>query len=198
MVSLISDFLNVSRIQTGKFLIEKTSVDLAELVQQEVNSLLPNATARSMKLVYDKPANFPMIELDEGKFRQVIMNFMDNAIYYSHENSSINIGLAVEGKEVAFTVKDTGIGVPNSEKDKLFAKFYRAANAKVQRPDGTGVGIYLAKKVVDSHGGSIIFDSIEGKGSTFGFRLPITKPALAPASDSDNLDNQNDNKDNHA
>jgi len=101
------------------------------------------------------------------------MNFADNAIYYSHDNSSIIISLGIEGSEIVFTVKDTGIGVPKSEKDKLFAKFYRAANAKIQRPDGTGVGIYLAKKVIDAHGGQIIFESVEGKGSTFGFRLPI-------------------------
>lgn len=173
MVHLINDFLNVSRIQSGKFIIDKTTVDMSKLVEEEVNGLRPNATARNMKLVYKKPKNFPLVEVDEGKFRQVVMNFSDNAIYYSHENSSIIVSLAVENNEIVFTVKDTGIGVPKSEKDKLFAKFYRAANAKVQRPDGTGVGIYLAKKVVDAHGGQIIFESVEGKGSTFGFRLPI-------------------------
>jgi signal transduction histidine kinase/MFS family permease len=174
MVHLINDFLNVSRIQTGKFIIDKSPVDLSELVEQEINSLVPNAKVRNMKLVYKKPKKFPIIDVDEGKMRQVVMNFADNAIYYSHDNSSIIISLGIEGSEIVFTVKDTGIGVPKSEKDKLFAKFYRAANAKIQRPDGTGVGIYLAKKVIDAHGGQIIFESIEGKGSTFGFRLPIT------------------------
>ncbi|HUC96114.1 MAG TPA: ATP-binding protein [Candidatus Saccharimonadales bacterium] len=175
MVHLINDFLNVSRIQSGKFVIDKTPVDLSVLVDEEMNGLRPNATARGMKLVYKKPRAFPIVEVDEGKMRQVVMNFADNAIYYSHENSSIIVSLGVEGSEIVFTVKDTGIGVPKSEKDKLFAKFYRAANAKIQRPDGTGVGIYLAKKVIDAHGGTIIFDSVEGKGSTFGFRLPIRK-----------------------
>ena len=173
MVHLINDFLNVSRIQTGKFIIDKSPVDLSELVEQEINSLVPNAKVRNMKLVYKKPKKFPIIDIDEGKMRQVVMNFADNAIYYSHDNSSIIISLGIEGSEIVFTVKDTGIGVPKSEKDKLFAKFYRAANAKIQRPDGTGVGIYLAKKVIDAHGGQIIFESVEGKGSTFGFRLPI-------------------------
>ena len=173
MVHLINDFLNVSRIQSGKFIIDKIPVDLSRLVEEEVNGLRPNATARGMKLIYKKPAKFPLVEVDEGKMRQVVMNFADNAIYYSHENSSIIISLGIEGREVVFTVKDTGIGVPKSEKDRLFAKFYRAANAKIQRPDGTGVGIYLAKRVIDAHGGQIIFESVEGKGSTFGFRLPL-------------------------
>jgi len=173
MVHLINDFLNVSRLQSGKFVIDKTDVDLSVLVEEEMNGLRPNATARGMKLVYKKPTKFPIVQIDEGKFRQVVMNFADNAIYYSHENSSIIVSLGVEGNEIVFTVKDTGIGVPKAEQDKLFAKFYRAANAKVQRPDGTGVGIFLAKKVVDAHGGAIVFESTEGKGSTFGFRLPI-------------------------
>jgi len=176
MVHLINDFLNVSRIQSGKFVIDKTPVDLSVLVDEEMNGLRPNATARKMKLVYKKPSKFPLVEIDEGKFRQVVMNFADNAIYYSHENTSIIVNLGVEGNEIVFTVKDTGIGVPKAEKDKLFAKFYRAANAKVRRPDGTGVGIYLAKKVIDAHEGTIIFDSVENKGSTFGFRLPIPQP----------------------
>jgi signal transduction histidine kinase len=174
MVHLINDFLNVSRLQTGKFVIERTSVDLSELVQQEIDSLVPNAKARNMKLKYKKPKKFPMMDLDEGKIRQVVMNFADNAIYYSHEHSDIKVSLFVENKDtVVFTVKDSGIGVPEKEREQLFNKFYRASNARVKRPDGTGVGIYLAKKVVGALDGQIIFESVEGEGSTFGFRLPL-------------------------
>lgn len=173
MVHLINDFLNVSRIQAGKFIIDRAPVDLSELVEQEISSLRPNAEARGMKFEYKKPKKFPIIDLDEGKIRQVIMNFADNAIYYSHDKSTITISLSVEGRNAVFTVKDSGIGVPAKEKEHLFSKFYRASNAKIQRPDGTGVGIFLSKRVVNEHGGEIIFESTEGKGSTFGFRLPI-------------------------
>jgi len=173
MVSLINDFLNVSRLQTGKFMVEKHQVDLAKVVEQEVDGLLPNARARKLKLKYKKPKTFPIMELDEGKIRQVIMNFTDNAIYYSHENTTINVSLEIKKDRVVFMVKDTGIGVPKAEQDRLFDKFFRATNARTARPDGTGVGLFLAKKVIDAHGGELIFKSIEGKGSTFGFSLPI-------------------------
>lgn len=103
------------------------------------------------------------------------MNFADNAIYYSRDNSAVNIKLSVEANNAVFTVKDTGIGVPKSERDNLFGKFYRATNARKKRPDGTGVGLYLAKKVVDAHEGELIFESVEDKGSIFGFKLPIAK-----------------------
>jgi len=173
MVHLINDFLNVSRIQTGKFIIDKSSVDLSKLVSEEVESLRPNATARNLRFVYKPPRKFPVMDIDEGKIRQVVMNFADNAIYYSHEGGVITISLSVDKNDILFTVKDTGIGVPKHEREQLFSKFYRASNARVQRPDGTGVGIYLAKKVIDAHGGKVVFESVEGKGSTFGFRLPL-------------------------
>lgn len=181
MVHLINDFLNVSRIQTGKFVIDKTVVDLSKIVFEELNSLKSSADRRGMKFKYNEPKNFPMLEIDEGKIRQVIMNYCDNAIYYSKEGTDIKVDLSVDDKDVLFTVKDTGIGVPEEERAHLFTKFFRAANARKQRPDGTGVGIFLAKKVVVAHGGDIVFESVLNKGSTFGFTLPLSK--LRPSSD---------------
>ena len=93
----------------------------------------------------------------------------------------------MEDGDVVVTVHDTGIGVPKAEQAHLFTKFFRASNARKQRPDGTGVGLYLAKKVVDAHGGSMIFESHSSEGSTFGFRLPIKRLSAAPASDTDEL-----------
>lgn len=173
MVSLINDFLNVSRIQTGKFILEKNQLNLANLVEQEINNLQPNATAHNLVFNFIKPDNFPITIADEGKIRQVVMNFLDNAIYYSPDNTIVNVDVRSDNDEVIFTVKDNGIGVPVHEKSQLFTKFYRASNARRKRPDGTGVGLYLAKKIITDHEGDMIFESIEGKGSTFGFRLPI-------------------------
>lgn len=173
MVRLIGDFLNVSRLRTGKFMIERKPVDMAELVAGEVEQLEPTATTRDLKLVYDKPKDFPKVELDKGKIQQVVMNFIDNAIFYSKPGGEIRLELMSKKNEIIFRVKDTGIGVPSDEKRRLFTKFYRASNARKQRPDGTGIGLFMAQKVVIAHGGTIIFESTEGKGSTFGFRLPI-------------------------
>lgn len=175
MVRLIGDFLNVSRLQTGKFIIDKQPVDLAKLVGREIESLGPNAAARSLKFTYKQPKNVPKLSLDESKIQQVIMNFADNAIYYSKEKSTIKVSLTVVKDRVEFTIKDTGIGVPLAEQNNLFSKFFRATNARKQRPDGTGVGLFLAKKVIDAHDGRVIFESKENKGSTFGFSLPLSK-----------------------
>lgn len=185
MVHLINDFLNVSRLQTGKFMLDRRQVDLADVVQQEVDSLQTTAKARNIKLQYRMPSVFPVLYLDEGKLRQVIMNFIDNAFYYSREFSTVVVKTARDDGDVVVTVVDSGMGVPEAEQKRLFTKFFRATNARKQRPDGTGVGLFLAKKVIIAHGGTMIFESVEGKGSTFGFRLPIKKLSLAPADDAD-------------
>ncbi len=175
MVRLIADFLNVSRLQTGKFIVDKAPIDMKDVVRGEVNDLGLIAESHGMKLRLNVGKHPMPIFADEGKIRQVVMNFIDNAIYYSHPKSTIVINLERVKDDVAMTVVDTGIGVPEEEQAKLFTKFFRAGNARKARPDGTGVGLYLARRVITAHGGTILFSSKEGKGSTFGFRLPIDK-----------------------
>lgn len=173
MVTLINDFLNVSRLQTGKFMIDKRQVDMAEMVKEQATMLEVMARQHDLKMDLQISPDLPLIMADGDKIRQVVLNMIDNAIYYSKPATTIDIMLAKDGKDIVFSVKDTGIGVPESEKAGLFGKFFRASNARKKRPDGTGVGLFLARKVVLSHGGDIIFWSKEGKGSIFGFRLPI-------------------------
>lgn len=173
MVRLINDFLNVSRVQTGKFQIDRRLLDLAKIVKQEVKSLETTAESRDLTLKLEVPAHPVIVNIDEGKIRQVIMNFIDNALYYSKPNSEIRVALRTFPHEVRLEVMDHGIGVPARQQAHLFTKFFRADNARTQRPDGTGVGLYLSKMVIDGHKGRIIFASKEGQGSTFGFRLPL-------------------------
>lgn len=172
MVFLIGDLLNVSRLQTGKFQIENQSTDLSAVIDHEVSHLQESAANHQLKLTYDKPKDFPKLMLDETKIRQVIMNFVDNAIYYTPAGGSIDVKLEEGAHDISFTVTDTGLGVPKSEQHHLFNKFYRAGNARKARPDGTGLGLYMAKKIIIAQGGALIFKSEEGKGSTFGFRIP--------------------------
>lgn len=175
MVGLINDFLNVSRLQTGRFIIEKKAFDLGVVVKQEVFDLNLIAKTHDIKLRLNATHEALPVMADESKMRQVIMNYIDNAIYYSLPNSTVVINLEKVGNAAALTVVDTGIGVPKEEQTRLFNKFFRAKNARKARPDGTGVGLYLARRVIGEHNGSIIFSSEEGKGSTFGFRLPLSK-----------------------
>jgi signal transduction histidine kinase len=178
MVYLIADLLNLSRLKTGKFIVDAAPTNLAELVHQEVAQLIETAKSRGIKLHYEEPKDFPTLMLDETKTRQVVMNFVDNAIYYTPSGGDISIALKETPKSVELRVVDTGIGVPKVLQPHLFTKFYRAPNAKKARPDGTGLGLFMARKAIVAQGGAIIFNSEEGKGSTFGFSFPKAKLAV--------------------
>ena len=173
MVFLISDFLNVSRIRTGKFLIEASSMNMPEVIEQEIAQLRDMAAYREQNIIYNAPKDFPIVQLDENKIRQVMMNMIDNAIYYTPKGGAIEIVLEKSENEIIFKVIDSGIGVPAKEQHRLFTKFFRAKNARHARPDGTGLGLFMAQKIITAQGGSIIFKSEEGRGSTFGFRFPV-------------------------
>jgi signal transduction histidine kinase len=134
--------------------------------------LVETAQGRLLQLTYHKPEHFPTLNLDETKIRQVVMNFADNAIYYTPAGGHIDIWLTETPKAVELRIVDDGIGVPREEQHHLFTKFYRAKNAQRARPDGTGLGLFMAQKVVVAQGGAIIFSSKEGHGSTFGFTFP--------------------------
>jgi signal transduction histidine kinase len=176
MVRLIADFLNVSRLQTGKFVIDKSETDIRKIVEQEAKNIQVMDVGRSLKINVSVPKSSVVVQADASKLREVIMNFIDNAIYYSRPDTAITVKLVKEGGELVFTVTDSGIGVPESEQARLFNKFYRASNARKQRPDGTGIGLYPARRIIAAHSGSVIFRSVEGRGSTFGFRMPLDHP----------------------
>jgi signal transduction histidine kinase len=171
MVNLIADLLNLSRLNTGKFVIDATPTDLRMIVDQEVSQLRETAKAKNIELTYEMPPTFTMINLDENKIHQVVMNFIDNALYYTPPGGKVTVALTETPTAIEYRVTDTGIGVPRDLQHHLFSKFYRADNARRMRPDGTGLGLYMAKKIVVAQGGSIIFKSTENVGSTFGFRF---------------------------
>ncbi len=178
MVYLIADLLNVSRLKTGKFIIESKPTNLADIVEGEISQLIETAKGRNLVLSYDKPKDFPSLMLDETKVRQVVMNFTDNAIYYTPAGGHIKVIVEDKPESIECRIEDDGLGVPKEEQHHLFTKFYRAGNARKARPDGTGLGLFMAKKVIAAQGGAIIFKSQEGKGSVFGFSF--SKDKLSP------------------
>jgi K+-sensing histidine kinase KdpD len=172
MVGLINDLLNVSRMETGRFFLEPREVDMERVVNEEVGQLNKQVKEKGLVMEIKIKGKMPKIWCDETKVRQVVMNFADNAVYYTTAGK-VTVTLEKDDKNIIYKVKDTGIGVPKAQQKNMFEKFFRADNARHVRPDGTGLGIYLAKKVIDDHGGKLLFESKEGKGSTFGFTLPI-------------------------
>lgn len=184
MVFLVRDFLNVSRIQAGNFVLDRIKTNLVEVLNEDIEQLQTIANDHKVKLIKKLPANLteiPELNIDRERIGEIMANLIDNAIFYSHGGKSVEISLARVNDVVEFRVVDHGIGVPVKDQENLFTKFFRASNAQTVRPDGTGIGLFLVQKVIKEHGGKIIFHSVQGKGSTFGFSLPIKTNSVVDA-----------------
>lgn len=182
MSNLISDLLNLSRINTGKFVIENSPVYLPAVIETELQQLREMAQGKNIELKLTVPPTFPTLMLDDGKMHQVIMNLVDNALYYTPPDGKVEVQLVETPHTVEFRVIDTGIGVPREAQKHLFGKMFRAENARRARPDGTGLGLFMVKKVIVEQQGAVTFETEENKGSTFGFRLN-KKDHLVPDAD---------------
>ncbi len=181
MKGLVFDLLNISRMTAGKFFLELSDVDLTDVVAEEIDELKRQAHDRNVTLNYTGPSRpLPTLKIDLPKTRQAILNLINNAIFYS-PNGKVNVYLDSDEENVIFRVVDNGIGVPEEEKPHLFTKFFRADNARRESPNGTGIGLYLVKKIILDQHGKLIFSSETGKGSTFGFTLPIISNKIPSA-----------------
>jgi len=177
MKSLLVDLLDISRMTAGKFVLQIAPGDLDKIVEREFSQLKDLASEKSVHYTYHKPKNvIPELNIDSQKTGQAVMNLIHNALHYA-AGKNVDVYLESDSNYAIFRVVDNGIGVPEAEKTKLFTKFYRAENARKERPNGTGIGLYLVKRVVEDQGGIIIFISTQDKGSTFGFKLPLSSAA---------------------
>lgn len=173
MVSSIEDYLNVSRIEQGRMKYELGEVNLADLVGRVVTELTPLASKKGLTLNYAKPAAPVLVSVDLGKIKQVFTNLLDNSIKYT-EKGGVSVSLEAVPPVVRFTVSDTGIGISEEEIGNLFAKFTRARDANKVNTTGTGLGLYVAKKLVEGHEGKVWAESDgAGKGSRFIVELPL-------------------------
>ena len=173
LIRIVSDFLDISRIEQGRMVYEKSVFDLGELAEEVVKEVKPNIEKAGLRIdiKIDKNSD-KKINADRGKIKQVIGNIIDNAIKYTVKGG-IDIGVLGNGDKVLVKIKDTGIGIDQSEIHKLFSKFSRTKDANKTSVTGTGLGLYIAKKMVEASGGDIKVESDgDGKGATFTIELP--------------------------
>jgi len=176
MIRLINQFLNVSKIEAGKFELQKREIQMEEVVAKLVGEIKKTAEEKGLKLIYNQPKKkLPLIKADPDKLSDVILNLIDNAIKYTPKGK-ITISLGEEAGNIKFSVKDTGIGIKPKDAENLFGKFQRASGIARIQPDGSGLGLFIAKSIIEGHRGKIWAESKgEGQGSTFYFTIPINK-----------------------
>jgi len=178
LVSLVNDFLDISRIESGRQVITKGPLEIEKLVQNSIADLQPLAGEKNIQLRYAPPAaSIPEIFADRNLIEQALINLISNGIKYSPKGAWVEVSLTNENSHVRVDVKDNGLGIPKEALPRLFEKFYRVRCDDRKDIIGTGLGLSLVKQIVEVHGGSISVQSEHGAGSTFTFTVPAGSPA---------------------
>lgn len=175
--NLVEDILDVSRIEQKRLVLNMGPNDLGGIINGVINELLPQAQAKNLKLVYDKP-NYPLIiNCDKNKMHEVFVNLIGNSIKYTPQGQ-VTILHVVKNSSLKTYVKDTGIGISQEDMGKLFNKFSRIQNDKTRNIFGTGLGLWITKQLVERMGGKITVGSIEGQGTQFEVAFSLSYPNL--------------------
>lgn len=174
MIKLVDDLLSVSRIDTGrKFEIRKKKVNIVQEFKMVIDRYTVIARQRGIKIVCQKdcPTKL-MVNADPDKLSEVFANIVSNAVKYSKDKGKVEISVSEEKEDYVFAVKDSGLGIPKDQQDKIFEKFFRAENVKKHQVEGNGLGLYIARSIIEAHNGKIWFKSQKDKGTTFYISIP--------------------------
>ncbi len=173
LLETIETFLNVTKIELGKLELYRSETSLPQLVQRVVEAVAPLADRKKLAIEADVPQMLPPVLCDSGKLYHVLMNLLDNAIKYSNQGA-IKVVVRAEDGRISMAVKDSGVGLSKEEQQKLFKGFARGLSGIELNKDGSGLGLFIVKNIVEAHGGSVFVDSAgKGQGSTFGFWIPL-------------------------
>ncbi len=182
LIGIVNNLMHVGDVQNNPEEFNWHSVDLVELIKKVMTEFENQTSGKDIDLKFIQPKNkVPPVEADIDKLKIVLENLLDNAIKYSPSGKRVTIRLSDDRMNTAHgslevSVEDEGIGIPEKEQKKIAHKFFRASNAVNAEPDGSGIGLYICKDLIEKHGGTMWFKSAEGEGTTFYFTIPLQKP----------------------
>lgn len=173
-INLVNDLLDVSRIQEGSINLELQPIRVENVIEDVINGLDTLVKASQSGIDFEiVNGPLPPVETDRDKLRRILFNLISNAVKYTQNGKRVGVVLEKIGSSVKVSITDLGIGIPKTDHDKVFKKFFRSANVLKVTPDGTGLGLFISKALIEAMGGKIGFSSAEGKGAVFYFTIPL-------------------------
>ena len=182
LLELLNDILDLSKIEAGAMVLDQASVDVGDLVEHTAAMMRERAARRRLRLVVDVAPDAGYVRGDQLRIKQVVLNLLSNAVKFTPDGGTVSVSCSREGADVVVRVTDTGIGVPEQDRARIFDSFQQGSRP-VGAQEGTGLGLTLCKQIVELHSGQIWVDSEVGQGSTFAFRLPAHLGPGAPTGD---------------
>jgi len=174
MIDLVNALLNVSRIDMGNFAIDPKPTDFVEISESVIGELAMQIKEKDIKFTAKYGKNIPQIQADPKLARIIIQNLLSNAVKYTPTGGKVGIAISKEKENILIKISDTGYGIPVEAQSRIFTKLFRADNVRAKEVDGTGLGLYVVKSIVDQSGGKVWFESAENKGTVFYVTIPIT------------------------
>jgi len=174
MIKLVNDLLDANSVEAGQLSYSFSTAQVDEVIEDAVEELAAFAKKKNVSLVYTK-IPLPLMRLDAERLHSAFQNLIDNAIKYSRPGGAISITTELAGNMLRVHIADQGIGIPDEQKAHVFERFFRARNAIKAENGGTGLGLFIVKKIIEDHGGSIRFTTRENSGTTFTVELPLKK-----------------------
>ncbi len=172
MITLVNDILDYRRIQEGKSIQKVEALNLAEILQRTVELMRMSADEKGIGLTCEIAEGLPSFNGDRGGMEAIFVNLISNAIKYTHKGGKVDVSLNKVGKDIQFTVTDTGMGIPAEDIGRVFDRFYRIKTEQTRSISGSGLGLSIVKGIVKAHNGSVHVESEVGKGTTFIVSLP--------------------------
>lgn len=175
MRELVKDLLLVLKLEEGALPIRREKISLKNIIEDLISKFLPFARASNVEIKFEFEKDLPEVFVDSHQVEIVIETLLDNAIRYIKKRGKIEISLEKKEENIFFKIKDTGIGIAKEDRKYIFQKFFRSKIARREATPGSGLGLFIAKSIINRMGGEIWFDSEEERGTTFWFTLPIIK-----------------------
>ncbi len=174
MIRMLAEISTANHLSEWKLNFNIESMDITKCIETSISEFAPEARTKNIHLSFSSKGPLPNILADKEKICLVVQNLIENAIKYNKEHGGITIFAEPIGTNLVVSVTDSGIGIPHEEQKNIFSKFFRAENAK-KVEKGTGLGLFVGKTIIESHHGTIWFESVPNVGTTFFFSIPLAK-----------------------